>query len=193
MRRVQNQRKTRETSIDIVLDLDNPEGGEISTGIAFFDHMLTSMAKHGRIGLSLVAQGDLEIDAHHTIEDTGIVLGQAIQEAIGDGKGIARFSHAIVPMDESLAIVALDLGGRGYLVFRGSFSHQRVGGIEREIFEHFFYSLCIRGGITAHLSMEGKNDHHMCEALFKAFGIALGSATRIGPDCDNIPSIKGSF
>lgn len=193
MRRVQNQRKTRETSIDIVLDLDNPEGGEISTGIAFFDHMLTSMAKHGRIGLSLVAQGDLEIDAHHTIEDTGIVLGQAIQEAIGDGKGIARFSHAIVPMDESLATVALDLGGRGYLVFRGSFSHQRVGGIEREIFEHFFYSLCIRGGITAHLSMEGKNDHHMCEALFKAFGIALGSATRIGPDCDNIPSIKGSF
>ncbi|OPY40255.1 MAG: imidazoleglycerol-phosphate dehydratase [Methanoregulaceae archaeon PtaU1.Bin222] len=193
MRRVQNQRKTRETSIDIVLDLDNPEGGEISTGIAFFDHMLTSMAKHGRIGLSLVAQGDLEIDAHLTIEDTGIVLGQAIQEAIGDGKGIARFSHAIVPMDESLATVALDLGGRGYLVFRGSFSHQRVGGIEREIFEHFFYSLCIRGGITAHLSMEGKNDHHMCEALFKAFGIALGSATRIGPDCDNIPSIKGSF
>ena len=193
MRRVQNQRKTRETSIDIVLDLDNPEGGEISTGIAFFDHMLTSMAKHGRIGLSLVAQGDLEIDAHHTIEDTGIVLGQAIQEAIGDGKGIARFAHAIVPMDESLATVALDLGGRGYLVFRGSFSHQRVGGIEREIFEHFFYSLCIRGGITAHLSMEGKNDHHMCEALFKAFGIALGSATRIGPDCDNIPSIKGSF
>ncbi|OPX68486.1 MAG: imidazoleglycerol-phosphate dehydratase [Methanoregulaceae archaeon PtaB.Bin108] len=193
MRRVQNQRKTRETSIDIVLDLDNPEGGEISTGIAFFDHMLTSMAKHGRIGLSLVAQGDLEIDAHHTIEDTGIVLGQAIKEAIGDGKGIARFSHAIVPMDESLATVALDLGGRGYLVFRGSFSHQRVGGIEREIFEHFFYSLCIRGGITAHLSMEGKNDHHMCEALFKAFGIALGSATRIGPDCDNIPSIKGSF
>lgn len=193
MRRVQNHRKTRETSIDITLDLDNPEGGKISTGIAFFDHMLTSMAKHGRIGLSLVAEGDLEVDTHHTIEDTGIVLGQAIKEAIGEGKGIARFSHAIVPMDESLATVALDLGGRGYLVFKGSFSHPRIGGVEREIFEHFFYSLCVRGGITAHLSMEGKNDHHMCEALFKAFGIALGSATRIGADCDHIPSIKGSF
>lgn len=193
MRRVQNHRETRETSIEIILDLDNPVEGEVSTGIAFFDHMLTSMARHGHFGLSLVAQGDLEVDSHHTIEDTGIVLGQAFREAIGEGRGITRFSHAMVPMDEALATVAIDLGGRGYLVFRGAFSHPRVGGVEREIFEHFFYSLCVRGGITAHLTMEGKNDHHMCEALFKAFGIALGSATRIGQDADQIPSLKGSF
>lgn len=191
MRRVQTHRETRETCIDMTLDLDGPVSGDITTGIAFFDHMLASMARHGRIGLSLVAKGDLDVDAHHTIEDAGIVLGQALKEAVGDGKGITRFSHAMVPMDDSLATVALDFGGRGYLVFNGSFSHPRVGGVEREIFEHFFYSMCIKSGITAHLSMEGKNDHHKCEALFKAFGIALGGATRIGDEPGSVPSTKG--
>ncbi len=191
MRCVTLTRKTKETSIDLVLDLDSPGRGEISTGIAFFDHMLTAMATHGRFGLSCRAKGDLEVDVHHTIEDTGIVLGQAFRDAIGDGRGITRFSHAIIPMDESLATVALDCGGRGYLVYRGAFAHPRVGGIEREIFEHFFYSLCIHGGITAHLAMEGKNDHHKCEALFKAFGIAIGAATRLGGDADHVPSTKG--
>ncbi|MCU0632782.1 MAG: imidazoleglycerol-phosphate dehydratase HisB [Methanolinea sp.] len=191
MRHVHIHRETRETSIDVSLDLDSSNGGEISTGIAFFDHMLTSMARHGQFGLSCRAEGDLDVDVHHTVEDTGIVLGQAFREAIGEGKGITRFAHALIPMDESLATVALDCGGRGYLVFRGAFSHPRVGGIEREIFEHFFYSLCIKAGITAHLAMEGKNDHHKCEALFKAFGIALGLATRIGKDTHKVPSTKG--
>jgi len=193
MRRVHIQRETGETCIEITLDLDTPFEGEITTGIAFFDHMLTSMTRHGHFGLSLTAEGDLKVDAHHTIEDTGIVIGQALKESIGEGKGITRFSHAIVPMDESLATVALDCGGRGYLVFRGTFSHPHVGNVEREIFEHFFYSLCIKAGITAHLSMEGKNDHHKCEALFKAFGIALGRATRIEYDTNKVPSTKGVF
>ena len=191
MRRVHLHRETSETNIDIALDLDASDAGEISTGIAFFDHMLTSMARHGRFGFSCRAKGDLSVDVHHTIEDVGIVFGQALKEAIGEGRGISRFAHAIVPMDESLATVALDCGGRGYLVYRGAFSHPRVGGVEREIFEHFFYSLCIRAGITAHMMMEGKNDHHKCEALFKAFGIALGLATRLGEDASRVPSTKG--
>ncbi len=193
MRRAEVIRETNETRIALELDLDDPGSGDIATGIAFFDHMLTSMARHGHFFLSCRAEGDLDVDAHHTIEDTGIVLGQALRQAIGDGKGIVRFAHALIPMDEALACAALDCGGRGYLVFKGEFSHQKVGGVEREIFEHFFYSVCIRGGITANLSMEGKNDHHKCEALFKAFGIALGQATRTGPWPQTIPSTKGSL
>jgi len=191
MRRVHRTRKTKETSIDIILDLDSPHEGEIATGIAFFDHMLSAMATHGGFSLSCSARGDLEVDSHHTIEDTGIVLGQAFRDAIGEGRGIVRFAHAIIPMDESIATAALDCGGRGFLVFKGCFFHPRVGGIEREIFEHFFYSICVHAGITAHLAIDGKNDHHKCEALFKAFGIAVGAATRLREDTQKIPSTKG--
>lgn len=193
MRRAELARETRETRIEIVLDLDSSETGEIKTGIPFLDHMLDSMSRHGHFFFSCRAEGDLDIDSHHTVEDVGIVFGQALRQAIGDGKGIVRFAHALIPMDEALACAALDCGGRGYLVFRGEFAHPRIGGLEREIIEHFFYSVCIRGGVTANLSMEGKNDHHKCEALFKAFGIALGKATRPGPRPADVPSTKGTL
>jgi imidazoleglycerol-phosphate dehydratase len=154
--------------------------------------MLHAMAKHGGFDLECRVKGDLGVDTHHTIEDTGIVLGDAIKQAIGDGKGIRRFAHAIIPMDESIATVALDCGGRGYLVFSGSFGDTTVGGIPSEIVEHFFYSLCTRAGITAHITFSGRNDHHQCEAIFKAFGIALSGALAPGKG-KAIPSTKGKL
>ncbi|MDD1716208.1 MAG: imidazoleglycerol-phosphate dehydratase HisB [Methanolinea sp.] len=193
MRTGQQERETKETCIRVGIRLDEPGNVETSTGIAFFDHMLQAMARHGRFGLDCQARGDLDVDTHHTIEDVGIVMGQSLRKAIGEGRGMTRFSHSIVPMDEALATVALDCGGRGYLVFEGNFAHPKVGGIEREIFEHFFYSLCIHSGITAHILFHGKNDHHKCEAIFKAFGIALGNATRISGEGIEIPSTKGTF
>jgi imidazoleglycerol-phosphate dehydratase len=193
MRNGKQERETRETCIRVAVHLDEAGDVEVSTGIAFFDHMLQAMARHGRFGLNCQARGDLDVDTHHTIEDVGIVLGQALRKAFGQGRGMTRFSHSIVPMDEALATVALDCGGRGYLVFEGAFAHPKVGGIEREIFEHFFYSLCIHGGITAHILFHGKNDHHQCEAVFKAFGIALEKATRISGDRNEIPSTKGTL
>lgn len=193
MRTGDQERETKETCIRVGIHLDESGDVEIATGIAFFDHMLQAMARHGRFGLICRARGDLDVDTHHTIEDVGIVLGQALRKAIGQGRGMIRFSHSIVPMDEALATVALDCGGRGYLVFEGTFAHPNVGGVEREIFEHFFYSLCIHAGITAHIQFHGKNDHHKCEAIFKAFGIALGNATRISGDGNDIPSTKGTL
>jgi len=161
--------------------------------VPFFDHMLTSCAKHGDFYLHVRANGDLQVDCHHLIEDTGIVLGTALRRAIGEGKGIRRFSHVIIPMDESLAMVALDCGGRGYLVFDGKFGLDQVGGIPRDLFQHFFYGCCIHAGITAHIRFRGTNDHHACEAVFKAFGIALGQATSMKPGRSGIPSTKGKF
>jgi imidazoleglycerol phosphate dehydratase HisB len=191
MRRATASRETRETRINATLSLDGSGDCRIKTGIPFFDHMLHAMARHGRYDLSLDAQGDLEVDTHHTIEDTGILLGTLIREAVGDGRGIARFGHAIVPMDEALATVALDCSGRGYLVFSGTFTGKLVGGVETDIFEHFFMSLCNRAGITVHITFSGRNDHHQCEAIFKAFGISLGDAVRVVGD--EIPSTKGTI
>jgi imidazoleglycerol-phosphate dehydratase len=193
MRVSEKERKTRETCIRVRLDMDTPGEPEVDTGIPFFDHMLQSMARHGRFSLACHARGDLGVDTHHTIEDAGILLGEAIRDAIGEGRGIRRFAHAIVPMDEALATVALDCGGRGYLVYEGCFVHPRIGGIERETFEHFFYSMCIRGGLTVHILFHGKNDHHLCEAVFKAFGIALGEAAQVIPGSREVPSTKGTF
>lgn len=130
---------------------------------------------------------------HHTIEDTGIVLGSAIREAVGDGRGIRRFAHAIIPMDESRATAALDVGGRGYLVMEGAFTGIVTGGIPNDLFEHFFYSLCINAGITAHVIFSGVNDHHKCEAVFKAFGVALGESVALVPGRDDVPSTKGTL
>jgi imidazoleglycerol phosphate dehydratase HisB len=193
MRRSEISRETRETSVRVVLDLDGSGTCSIATGVPFFDHMLHAMGKHGRFDLTCEVQGDLEVDTHHTIEDTGIVLGDAIRKAIGEGSGIRRFAHAMVPMDESLATAALDCGGRGYLVYEGSFANKTVGGVEKEVYEHFFYSLCSRAGITAHLMFSGRNDHHQCEAVFKAFGIALRDATCIVIPGGGVPSTKGSI
>jgi imidazoleglycerol phosphate dehydratase HisB len=189
---IELNRSTKETEIVVKLIIDGMGNGTIKTGIPFFDHMLHTMAKHGGFDLDCRVTGDLLVDCHHTIEDTGIVLGDAIKEAIGDGKGLRRFAYAIIPMDESIAQVALDCGGRGYLVFRGEFNGASVGGIQSDIFEHFFYTLCTKAGITAHITFSGRNDHHQCEAVFKAFGIALSQA--LAPSGKRgVPSTKGKF
>lgn len=190
MRKVQQERKTKETDVRLALNVDGSGKVTVKTGIPFFDHMLHAMAKHGGFDLTCTAAGDLGVDCHHTIEDTGIVLGEAIHDAIGDGRGIRRFAHAIIPMDEALATVVLDCGGRGYLVYDGEFYGASVGGIQSDIFEHFFHSFCMKAGITAHIAFSGRNDHHQCEAIFKAFGIALSKAlARTGKK--SVPSTKG--
>ena len=194
MRRTEIHRKTRETDIRLSLDIDGTGTARIETGIPFFDHMLESFAWHGRFDLGIEAAGDLAVDAHHTIEDIGIALGKALAAAVGEGKGITRFADAAVPMDEALARVALDLGGRGYLVFEGSFSPAGPGGIPGDLIEHFFYSLCTNAGLTAHISLTGRSDHHVCEAAFKAFGRALRAAVAIDPAMGGeVPSTKGTF
>ncbi|NLM28887.1 MAG: imidazoleglycerol-phosphate dehydratase HisB [Methanomicrobiales archaeon] len=193
MRTSEIHRTTRETDISLSLDLDGTGAGTIETGIPFFDHMLTSFSRHGRMDLSIQATGDLEVDTHHTIEDIGIVLGTAIAEAVGDGRGITRFADVAVPMDEALARVAIDLGGRGYLVFEGEFSPVGPGGIPGDLIEHFFFSLCTKAGITAHISVSGRNDHHIAEAAFKAFARALRTAVAIDPSIDDVPSTKGTL
>ncbi len=191
MRKSEIHRATKETDISLSLNLDGTGAGEIDTGIPFFDHMLTSFARHGRVDLTVRATGDLDVDTHHTIEDIGIVLGAALAEAIGDGRGITRFADAAVPMDEALGRVALDVGGRGYLVFEGDFSPMGPGGIPGDLIEHFFFSLCMKAGITAHMMIAGRNDHHICEAVFKAFARALRAAVAIDPSIDDVPSTKG--
>ncbi len=193
MRAVDVKRETKETKIAIQLDPDGAGNVSVDSGVPFFDHMLTAMAKHGGFDLTCTANGDLGVDSHHTIEDIGIVMGDAIKEAIGEGRGIRRFAHAVIPMDESLAQVALDCGGRGYLVFSGNFGNKIVGSIPADIFEHYFYTLCSRAGITAHIAFSGKNDHHQCEAIFKAFGIALGEALSTSGNRKAIRSTKGKF
>lgn len=193
MRNVTVNRETKETKITIRLNLDGTGKLSVESGVPFFDHMLTAMAKHGGFDFTCTAKGDLGVDCHHTVEDIGIVLGDAVKQAIGNGQGMQRFAHAVIPMDESLATVALDCGGRGYLVFTGGFGNRSIGTIPVDIFEHFFYSLCTRAGITAHIMFSGKNDHHQCEAVFKAFGIALGQALALKGDTKMIRSTKGRF
>ncbi len=189
MRTAKQKRKTRETSIEIKLNLDGSGSADIDTGVAFFDHMLTSMARHGGLDLTVQAQGDVQVDEHHTIEDVGIVLGSALSKALGDKKGIARFGEARVPMDEALAEVALDLGGRSYLTFDARFMSSKVGDFGTQMTRHFFESLVSNAGINVHMKVEGENDHHKIEALFKAFAVALRRAVVVGGD--GVPSTKG--
>ncbi|MDD4300639.1 MAG: imidazoleglycerol-phosphate dehydratase HisB [Methanomicrobium sp.] len=188
MRSFEVIRETKETAIKVNISLDGTGTVKADTNIPFFDHMLNSFGRHGGFDLTVEAKGDLMIDSHHTIEDIGIVLGQAIAGALGDMKGIERFSHMAVPMDEAIAYATLDLGGRPFLVMEGNFS----GGLPfpDSLIEHFFYSLCTNAKITAHLSFSGRDSHHMCEALFKAFGVSLKIASRVDPD-KGIPSTKG--
>lgn len=189
MRSAKQKRKTKETDIQLKIDLDGSGSADIDTGIAFFDHMLTSLTRHGGLDLSIHATGDVRVDEHHTIEDVGIVLGDALAEALGDKKGIARFGEARVPMDESLAEVALDLGGRSYLAFNARFMNPKVGDFGTQMTRHFFESLVNNAGINAHMKVEGENDHHKIEALFKAFAVALKRAAAI--EGNEIPSTKG--
>ncbi|MEA3295129.1 MAG: imidazoleglycerol-phosphate dehydratase HisB [Euryarchaeota archaeon] len=189
MRRSKQKRKTAETDIEIVLNLDGSGFADIDTGIAFFDHMLTSLTRHGRLDLKVSAKGDLEVDEHHTIEDVGIVLGTALEKALGNKRGITRFGEATIPMDEALAQVVLDLGGRSYLTLNARFMSQKVGDFPTQMTGHFFHSLIDNSGVNAHMKVEGENDHHKIEALFKAFAVALKRACAVSGD--EVPSTKG--
>jgi len=183
-------RNTRETKIKVSLDLDAVSEPNINTGLAFFDHMLEQIGKHGGFALQIHAEGDLHIDEHHTIEDTAIVLGQALREALGDKRGIGRYGFTL-PMDETLASAALDFGGRAYLVFDGSFQRERVGDFPTELVEHFFRSLCESAALNLNLKVTGDNDHHKIEACFKAFARALRQAIR--REGNALPSTKGTL
>lgn len=172
-------RKTGETDITVEVNLD---GGarQISTGIGFFDHMLTALAVHSGIGLVVHAQGDLEVDCHHTVEDVGIALGLALAQALGGKEGLRRYGSAFIPMDEALAFCALDVSGRAFLVFSGAFPEERVGAFDTCMTEEFFRALAMNGGLTLHLECRyGKNSHHMIEALFKAFAHGLKDAVAV--------------
>ncbi|PWR74116.1 imidazoleglycerol-phosphate dehydratase HisB [Methanospirillum lacunae] len=184
-------RETRETKIKVDLNLDGNGICQIETGIPFFDHMLESFGRHGRFDLTIRADGDLNVGPHHTIEDIAIVLGSALREAIGDGRGIRRFSHAIIPMDEARVMVTTDISGRPYCVFSGVFSGPIEGVLEPYLIEHFFTTLTSSAHITLHLEGSGRSDHHLCEAFFKACGVTLHEATRIIDPNGNIPSTKG--
>ena len=182
------RRKTRETDLNVEVDLDAPPGAEVATGIGFFDHMLEQLAKHGGFGLNLRCEGDLEVDEHHTVEDTALALGAALKEALGERRGISRFAFEL-PMDEADAKVLLDLSGRPWLKFEGRFTRERVGGLPTELVEHFFRSLAEAGGATLHIRVRGENTHHMIESCFKGVGRALRQAiARAG---GGIPSTKG--
>ena len=182
------QRDTKETKIRISVNLDDNSQKKISTGIGFFDHMLDQIATHAAIGLTVIAQGDLQVDDHHTIEDVGLALGEALKEALGDKRGIGRFGF-VLPMDECLAQCALDLSNRPYLVYEAQFKYQKVGDMSTEMIEHFFRSLSQTLGCTLHLKTVGQNDHHRAESLFKAFARTLRQAIRV--QGNELPSSKG--
>ncbi len=187
-------RKTNETEITLDLSLDGSGKSTISTGIGFFDHMLTLMAKHGFMNLTVKATGDLEVDCHHTIEDIGIVLGQCITKALHDKSGIKRYGSATVPMEEALVLCAVDISGRPYLGFDCAFTVERVGTMDTEMVEEFFRAVCLHGGLNLHLKvLAGKNNHHIIEAMFKAFGKALDEATQIDPRIVGVLSTKGTL
>lgn len=179
MRTAEVSRKTKETGIDLKLLL---EGGpvEVKTGIGFFDHMLTALAFYGGLGLSLTVEGDLEVDGHHTVEDTGIVLGQAMKEALGDRKGIRRYASAYIPMDEALCFTALDFSNRPFLVFDAEMPQERIGSYESCLTEEFMRAFAVNSGLTLHMkALYGKNAHHITEALFKSLGVAIKEAVEI--------------
>ena len=182
-------RKTSETEIDIKMNLDGSGNYNISTGVNFFNHMLESFSKHSMIDLDIQASGDVEIDDHHTIEDVGILLGEAFSEAIGDKKGIKRMAHAIVPMDESVATVAIDISGRSYCNMNFSFKNEKIGDMTSDIVIHFFESFASSAKINIYCIAEGANDHHKAEAIFKAFAKSLKEAVKV--EHDQIPSTKG--
>ena len=193
-RYAQVHRKTNETDIRLALTLNGSGKQNISTGIGFFDHMLSGFTRHGLFDLDLKVAGDLEVDCHHTIEDTGIVLGNAIREALGDKKGIRRFGSMILPMDETLVLCAIDLSGRPYFAFDAEFTTDRVGDMDTEMVREFFYAISYSAGMNLHMKvLSGTNNHHIIEALFKAFGKALDEASSYDPRVTDILSTKGSL
>ncbi len=195
MRTATIDRATAETDITLALDIDGTGQADIDTGIGFLDHMLTALARHAQFDLTLKASGDLHVDLHHTTEDVGIVLGQALAKALADKRGITRFGHAVVPMDEALIEAAVDMSGRAHLSFAVSFPRERVGEMDTELFEEFFRALAGNARLTLHLRQKaGTNTHHIAEACFKATARALRQAVEIDPQLqDEIPSTKGSL
>lgn len=191
MRTSKISRKTKETDIQLELNLDGSGVADVSTGLGFFDHILTSFARHAEFNLKIRAEGDLYVDEHHLVEDTGIVLGKALSEALGNMAGIARFGEARIPMDEALADVALDIGGRSYLVLKSDFASPLVGQFSTQLVRHFFETLASNAKITVHASVYGDNDHHKIEALFKAFAYAMKKAVKI--EGKDVKSTKGTL
>ena len=195
MRQAEITRNTLETKIRVALDLDGSGVSKLATGIGFFDHMLDQIARHGLIDLTVEATGDLHIDAHHTIEDVGITIGQALAKALGDKKGLCRYGHAYVPLDEALSRVVLDLSGRPGLVFNVPFTRAMIGEFDVDLVHEFFQGLVNHAGITLHIdALRGDNAHHQCETVFKAFARALRMAVEADPRAAGaIPSTKGSL
>ena len=195
MRNGRCERKTLETDVRVSLNLDGAGEHEVDTGIGFLDHMLAQIARHGLFDLEVQADGDLHVDAHHTVEDVGICLGKAFDEALGDRTGIVRMGSATVPMEESLALVAVDVGGRPMCDFRGEFSSDSIGQLDTQLIPHFISSMAdnMRANIHVHI-LSGKNDHHRAEGVFKALAKALDTATAVDPRCEGqVPSTKGSI
>ncbi len=194
MRNATVKRKTKETDISCTLNLDGKGTAAIKTGIGFFDHMLEGFTRHGFFDLNMTVKGDLNVDSHHSVEDAGIVLGSAIKEALGDKKGITRFGDAMVPMDDVLALCAVDLCGRPYLKYDVPFTVEKIGYLETELIREFFYAVSYAAGMNIHIKIinEG-NNHHMAEAVFKAFARALDRAVTIDGRLDEVPSTKGSL
>lgn len=187
-------RTTKETDISMILDLDGEGISHIDTGIGFFNHMLEGFSKHGFFNLDVTIKGDLDVDGHHTVEDAGIVLGTAIKEAVGDKKGIKRYGYFILPMDDALALCAVDLCGRPYLQFDCSFPNDMVGGFDTSLVREFFYAVSYSAGMNIHIKMlNGENSHHMVEAIFKAFAKALDDAVSYDPRIKDVLSTKGAL
>ncbi len=195
MRTAERNRKTAETDIRLSLNLDGSGKTEIQTGVGFLDHMLTLFARHGRFDLSVTCRGDTFVDAHHSTEDIGIVLGAALSEALGEKRGIRRYGSFLLPMDEALSLVALDLSGRSCLRFSCAFPTEKIGAFDTELVKEFFLAVCRAAGMTLHIRMlDGENSHHMAESIFKGFGRALSEAVSVDPRlAGEIPSTKGTL
>jgi len=188
------ERKTRETEIRLALDLDGSGQYQVDTGVAFFDHMLESLAKHALFDLDLRAKGDLDVDLHHTVEDVGIALGQALRQALGSAAGIRRYGSFVLPMAEAKVEVALDLSSRAYLVYRVELTNDRIGDFDASLVEDFLYAFAQNGGIDLHVDKRyGRSPHHVVEAIFKGLARALRAAVEIDPRVEGVPSVKGTL
>jgi imidazoleglycerol-phosphate dehydratase len=195
MRKGAVTRKTNETEISVEVDLDGAGVAKIATGVGFFDHMLDQLARHSLVDLTVSAKGDLHIDDHHTVEDVGIALGQALKQALGDKRGLTRYADSLLPMDETLTRVAVDVSGRPFLVFRTEFPTAKIGTFDTELVREFFQAFAINGGLTLHIeTLYGLNSHHIAESCFKGVARALGAALAIDPRQDQrVPSTKGAL
>jgi imidazoleglycerol-phosphate dehydratase len=195
MRKGAVTRKTNETAIEVAVDLDGSGKADVSTGVGFFDHMLDQLARHSLIDLAVRAKGDLHIDDHHTVEDVGIALGQALRQALGDKRGLTRYADCLLPMDEALTRVAIDVSGRPFLVFRVEFPSQKIGAFDVELVREFFQAFSVNAGLTLHIeTLYGANSHHIAESCFKGVARALGAALAVDQrQAERVPSTKGAL